>query len=366
MEIPEVILPWTGKVDGDDAGYRDVAVSSLDQEDPDPLVGICCPLSYYPVYADGPAPRICLAYDGGLGASKTMLVRTPVEAAIHRANHVLHMYGRRLLILDGFRFMETQRRLWQYLFFQILGDRQYNQVTTTEFLRMGMRADDIGSFAALAQNDRLAEYHDLLMREKANDLLRASRELHITIDQAALLFLTFVRNLGNNELELDVTSNTAHGGGGAIDAILVDAETDEPTLLGVPFDYAGTPSAMRFFEDPDNLGPYQEAVVNDPMLRTFLSQFGVTDVTADVFNRIRDERRLFFHCMTRVGATHFFLECWHWNMGNQFGGKHFAAMPFGGSACHSLLKGVTNPSTGEWIADWGNAFAQTRAAEILS
>jgi hypothetical protein len=68
-----------------------------------------------------------------------------------------------------------------------------------------------------------------------------------------------------------------------------------------------------------------------------------------------------FHALRSVGASYFSLgreigEPWHYNLGNERGGKQAAFLPSAGSACHSLLKNIRG-ADGRWIAAWGNAAA---------
>ena len=104
--------------------------------------------------------------------------------------------------------------------------------------------------------------------------------------------------------------------------------------------------------------PFWKLVV--PNMRSWPSPSA--SITAEVMSSIRRERRILFHAMRDVGATYFSLgrdsgEPWHFNFGNERGGRQAALLPGAGNAGHSLLKNVRDPETGAWTAAWGNATA---------
>ena len=365
VPIPEVTLLWTGKPAGDDEGYRDVRVCQEDATNPDPLVQLSSAILSHVVYAEGASPCVCVQYPEGLGAPNTVLVREPVNRGLVVADAILKSYGRRLLVLDGFRSAEVQRRLWEYIFLGIIGNLPLTDLTVPDCIRIGIQADDIGAYAALARTDQLADEIEAV-KEKFGEILgKVAEALSKSVDELALLFITFRRGLNLNTFPLDDTSNTAHGGGGAVDAILIDTTIGRPTFLGVPFDFVGAASALTYFEHKENLEPYQRAVQTDPVLKEFAAQFGITEVSRDDFNQIRDERRLFFHIMSLVNATYYVSECWHWNLGNERRGRQFDAYPCSGNACHAILMN-TRDMNGDVVAVWGNAYAQKEAARLLA
>ncbi|MDO8560223.1 MAG: hypothetical protein Q7S23_04305 [bacterium] len=368
LPIPMTILPWTKREGGDDAGYRQVAVAEGADDAPDELMVLnpphCSPIACYPVYAHGARPKVCPDYGAGLSAAARVLVRQPVFNALHDANYVLRPAGRQLLVLDGFRPATVQAALFSYLFRRLSGGTPPDALPPAEFMTIGLRADDVGSFAAVIPNEQFQATLAALP-VWIQEALAATN-----IPKAAELWLTFRHNLGHqSELQLDTSAPTAHGSGGAVDAILVDTVSGEPTLLGVPFDYARPasdshpygPAAMRYFEDEANLGHYRDLVGHDPRLRSFLAEFGVQKVTHDLFGTIRDERRLFYHSMARVGFSHFVLECWHWNAGNERSGNQFRDFPYAGNTCHSLLRNVC-AADGKPRTVWSNASAHRLAA----
>lgn len=369
VPIPETVLVHTGKPDGDDAGYRNVVVCEDDVAGQgDPLVELDSMIAQYAVYAVGAEPGICPAYGRGLGAPSTMLVRGPVRQALLEVDARLRAYDRRVLVLDAYRSVETQRRLWKYLFEQLLGDVQVESLSVLELLKLGIEADNIGSYVTVVKDGHYDDVVDEIMVSNAwADLVEASQALGKDPQETVELFVTFHRNLGykTRGVSLDTTSNTAHGGGGAIDAIMADLD-GKPLNLGVPFDYVGPESAMRYFENPGCYGDFYRACRENAVLHQHAIECGYNgnDFGA-LCSEIQRNRRLLYHVMMRAGATFYVAECWHWNFGNERGGRQFDRFPHAGSGCHSLLKDVCNPETGEWIAVWGNAWAQRRAAEML-
>lgn len=295
-----------------------------------------------------------------------------MDRGLVEVDSALKPHQRRLYLLDLFRSSETQRRLFAYILNSLLGDRNPAEMSVLDFVRLGIQADDIGSYAALALDD---EYNRALEASKSQagwaEVEVAAQELKISVDEVATLYMTFTRNIEGNTLNLDVTSNNAHGGGGAADAITMHTDTEEPCFLGVPFDYVSPlpdlakPAAMTFFENEDNISRYGELVHKDPVLRTYLNQFGYDRNTLGVFREAQRERRILYHTMARAGFTIFNGECWHWNGGNERGGRQFDQLPYAGSPCHSLLRGVCT-LTSEPLAVWGNEYAQRTVAEMLA
>lgn len=378
LPIPDLVLPWTNRPDGDDTGYRDVKVAPEDETEPDPLVLLLesdDDVECYSVYANGSYRRICPYYFGGLGADERVLIRTPASQALRAASAVLRTYSRKPLVVDGFRDCSTQAKLFSYLFRRLLGGRDPASLSVTEFVHFGRRADDVGSYAAVKRDDAFsAAQAALLDGQMADQVAAAAFDLQVTRGEVARLYLTFGANLGlQPTLTLDPSAPTAHGSGGALDILLVDAKTSDLTLLGVPFDYCRPgddrhptgPAAMRYFEDEGNLDHYAKLVERDPVLEQFvIRDFDVEGITIEVFRQIQRERRLFFHAMQRAGFSFFNGECWHFNAPNQFDSNQFAEYPFGGNACHSLLQNVCGDD-GKPVAVWGNTAAHKMAAELL-
>jgi D-alanyl-D-alanine dipeptidase len=373
LETPIIlpVLPHTGRIDGDDYGYRKVPVSTFDAENPDPLVniaeaGIIC----QPIYHVGSVEGICPYYQGGIEGDLTMLLRMPAANAVNEVDRILRSYGRRLIALDAFRRVDVQANLWKYQFGLASNGAPIDGMSIEDIVHYGYAADDIGSYGPTKVTDLssdevttlVSDYRDLFAwlahQYKESQGLR-------TPEDAAAIYLTFLCNLGRcPDIELDPTQNTAHGSGGALDAFLLDISTGKPTCLGVPFDCPGEATAMRFFEDENNLGRYKEIISDRADIRQYLAECGITEMTSEVFRDIRNERRLLFHAMSAVGATTYHGECWHFNFGNLLGGNQANVLPNAGNSCHSLLRNVRHID--EITAIWGGAAAHKMAAEMLS
>lgn len=370
-EIPIVreILPHTGRLDGDDTGYRNVAVSPLDVESPDPMVDVeGTGILVKPIYATGAVPGLCPYYSEGLGAKGTILVRTPVRVGLTRVEELLRSYNRRLVILDGWRSVTVQAKLWRDIFLRISGGDPV-LMSHQDIVRWGLEADKVGSYAPVQKSNRFEEMAGGLLYREPSAVDEAAASLGITRMEYVEYYATFCANLGlATNIKFDTTANTAHGGGGAVDVYLVDTETDKYTCLGIPFDYVGRPAVMDYFEDESNFDSYRQEVLGREDLRTYLAECGIGSPLMGDFQAIRNERRILFHAMRSVGATFFSLgaeegEAWHFNLGNE-GGRQYSRYPGAGNSCHSLLRNVADES-GQLVAVWGNATGHRLAAEIL-
>lgn len=372
-EIPIVreILPHTGRLDGDDTGYRNVAVSPLDVESPDPMVDVeGTGILVKPIYATGAVPGLCPYYGEGLGAKGTILVRTPVRVGLTRVEELLRSYNRRLVILDGWRSVTVQAKLWRDIFLRISGGDPV-LMSHQDIVRWGIEADKVGSFAPVQKTNRFEEMAGGLLYRESSSVDQMAASLGITRMQYVEYYATFCANLGLSlaaSIKFDTTANTAHGGGGAVDVYTMDTETGKYACLGVPFDFVGTPAVMDYFENDSNFDDYWHTVSERKDLCQYLLECRVTGGTREEFRRIRDERRILFHAMRSVGATFFSLgaeegEAWHFNLGNE-GGRQYSRYPGAGNSCHSLLRNVADES-GQLVAVWGNATGHRLAAEIL-
>lgn len=359
------ILPHTGRIDGDDAGYRNVRGSAMDVVNPDllmPIEGV----ETLPIYAVGAIPGICPYYGTGIGGSETILVRKPVLLSLLDVNHNLRPYGRECLVLDGHRSPEVQRNLWVDVWKRVTDVSNPQGMSVLEFLKKGMEADDIGAYAPVVRDEKFEAAVNSLLAGYDVHYERAAEELKLdSAEAAAALWLTFQTNLGLTEFQLDQAGNTAHGSGGATDVYLLDTETNKPTNLGVPFDCIGEPSRMDWFEDDNNFDAYVSFVSERNDVKEYLKYFNIWIVTHADFVAIREERRILYHAMVEAGASFYVGEPWHFNHGNERGGNQAIAFPGGGNSCHSLLKNVVD-GEGNYVAVWTNDVANRLAREFVA
>lgn len=367
------MLPHTGKLDGDDTGYRKVRVHLVDKERPDPMVPLNDIVRCVPIYAVGAQKGITPFYSRGLGASSICLVRAPAAHKIDQLAKLLRRYGnRQLVVLDAWRSVQVQTRLWTVVRDTLVAEAagiNDEKMTVLDEITFGRKADDTASFAAVVKDAFFDTTRAWLMRSaKWEEVVIAATALGETPEEIADQFITFQGNRGRMQVNLDTAANTAHGGGGACDLWILK-EDGTPANLGVPFDSTSPAAVMDAFEFM-TLEEYQALVASDPSLQRHLRELGIEKVTVEHFEDIKRERRRLFHCAMEVGATFFSLgkECgepWHFNFGNEEGGLAADILPGAGSACHSLLKDVRDPATGEWTAVWGNQTGHHLAAEFF-
>lgn len=372
MPIVRKILPHTGRLDGDDEGYRDVVVSDLDLLDPDPMGEINKGVSCYPIYALPARPDICSYYGEGLGTSKTMLLRAPAYYALLDADELLRPYGRRLLVIDAWRSVKTQSVMWAAIFRRIVGERNIGAMSFAEIVKFGLEANKVGAYAPVKQSSEFEEVIQTLLDSMTacDEIITTAKKFDMSEEQSVRLYYTFMTSLGMTDFELDDTANTAHGGGGAVDVYLLNTKTGLPTCLGVPYDYVGRPAVMDYFEHDENFDAFVHELLARPDLREYVGQFVRMDFGIEDFRMVRDERRMLFHAMRAVGATYFSLgadegEPWHFNLGNELGGKQAELYPGAGNGCQAVLRNIRDPETGERIAVWGNLMGHRLARKIL-
>ncbi len=373
LPITRPINSFTSLLEGDDSGYRNVPTSVLEQSAPDPMVLVTETMTH-PLYSRGATPGLCVHYPTGLpGAPDQVIVRAPVAHMLVEADLLLAPYDRRLVVVDGWRPYWVQRELWAYLRRQIMGALGLTSEAMSIYdeLNVGIKADDVGSYCAVVENDT---FHDvkqkLLTGSEAEELTSAAAQLSKSVDEAATLLLTFRANLGENNLSLQKDAVTAHGNGGSVDLWMIDTKTSRYVNLGVPFDYTArpgyqiaSPAVINYF-DLENVTPevYAGEVAADPILRRYLSELGVANVTPEIFREAQYERRLLFQAMEAVGATYFSLstelgEPWHFNAPNSYGGKqaNVAGLEGSGNGCHAILRGKREAV---WSNKMGHQLAQ--------
>ncbi len=366
---------FTGRLEGDDSGYRKVPVSPFDESNPDPMETLTT-VATRPLYAVGATEGLCTYYPGGLGGPDQVLVRAPIARGLEEADRILATYERKLIVVDGWRPYLTQAALWRYLRREIVVAEGLQDSTLTIFdeVRIGMKADDVGSYCAAVENEEFGDAKTALIRGMQGSAVEsAATKLRKSVDETATLYLTFMANLGMSALKLQEDAVTAHGNGGAVDLWMTDRSTGKYANLGVPFDYVPppetdvSPAVINYFEMVE-LKHYQNMVARDPTLQKYLAYFGVRgigDVTQRVFDEAQRERRVLFHTMMTLGGSYFSLdkdlgEPWHFQLGNERGGRQAneTGLCGSGNGCHAILKGKAE-------AVWSNAVGHRLAAEIL-
>lgn len=369
--IVRLMLPHTGRLDGDDSGYRDVPTYHEDAENPDDLVDVeKYGINAYPVYAKGARAGITPYYGNGIGSYEKILLREPVAKALKVAEDRLAPYDRQLIVLDGMRTVQIQARLWADIRDRILGAHHNDKLSVFNEIRIGRMADKIGSFSRIKHDEKYhAAMENLQKSQLWSEILDTAQKVSSSPEEIAEEYLIFMTNRGEMQLTLDETSPTSHGGGGAADLWLLDKKSGKPTNLGVPFDYVGRAAVIDFFEWA-TLEEYRSEVESSQDLKKYLQECGITKVDRAVFEQIRAERRMLTNAMLSVGATFYSLgeqegEPWHFNVGNEIGGKQSVVLPGAGSSCHSILKNIRDPKTGEITAAWGNEAAHKLARKIM-
>lgn len=357
-EVPIVrrVLPWTGKLDGDDSGYRDVKVAECQQR----LVVANDRVQCMPVYAIGAQPRLTPFYKGGIGAPKTVLLRDVAVRKLERANELLLPYRRAIVVLDGMRLAWVQADLWKSVFTRFAPT--VDTLSLTDWVTLGNKADDTASFCKLVRDDRFERAFEETMRTEG--LKEMALACEMTSEAFAESAVIFKGNYFRRRFTLDKKSTTAHGNGSAFDIVMIDLDTGLPVNMGVPFDSTDMAAVMDFFEFAP-LSLYQERVAGDSAIQQYLREFGIETVTQEVFDEIQGERRLLFGVMNdeSVNASFFSLgkvigESWHYQVGDEENAEFAGA----GSGCHSILKNIRDPANGDYVAIFGNEFAHQQAA----
>lgn len=371
-EMPIVlgINPFTHLIEGDDTGYRKVAVSPLDAVDPDPLVFVRDQnILEHPVYHGGATQFICPYYPSGIGGYPNILVREPVLKGLIEVNKVLQDYNRRLVVLDGVRLSSVQRNLWENLFFFAARKSGIDQesMTVTQTITLGMEADAIGSYCDVDRTDRFYEMrNELLGGRSVEEFYSLAISLKMEVHEVVDLYLCFSANRGVHGLELNIDAPTAHGSGGAVDLWMIDTEMDTPCFFGAPFDYMApkglpvSPTAIDYFERPDvTPETYRETLEADTVLRDHVIAHGFSGKMQDAFHIAREERRILTNAMELCNASIYNGEFWHFQLGNELGGRQKGDLWGSGNTCHALLKGKPE-------AVWSNKVAHELACELMS
>ena len=368
MKYYDTPIIWS-QGDWDDSGYRDVAKPY--ETNPDPLVVANSRLACYRVYNLGDSPRICSCYgSGGMDQSAAILLREPVVRSLERANVILKEYRLKTLILDGFRSVQTQAKLWVHTLTRMAGPNPAD-LSIKGLLTFGQRADEIGSYASVVEDDNYLKLFTQLIQnqnvwfsvvEYAQEKFQTGRPAEDWLK----LYITFKANLGKYPyISLDAAGHTSHGNGGTEDSLLINISEGDVACLGAPYDYPNAPSKIDFFEGPDNFEEWRRYQKEEAEMSLYLAQCGITNsATRDDFNRVRDLRRVFYWTMEEVGVGRYGAEYWHRTHGNSLGGNQAKEFPGAGNSCHAIVKNIRD-TAGKHVAVWGNEAAHRMADAIL-
>ena len=364
-------IPGNTGIEADDTGYRNVCLSPLDTENPDPIVAldeyVIKNISVYHHAAKEPLPFIYPFKIRNIRASEAVLMRKPAALAMVDQNKILNSYGCELYVIDGMRPAYVQQEMWALIFSQKYDLKNYYEQPILTRLSWCDDVERIGAHVAIRTDDSFEA--ELSRRRKStvwNYFRNNCESAGIDPLKTMTRLLTYETNLGIHAFKLDYAAPTAHGNGGAADAWAWSHKLDRPVNLGVYYDYTGPACRLDFFEDEDNLELYRKEAVTTPVLKDYLAQFGVTEITRDIFNEIRDNRRLLYNSALIVGSTTYIEEPWHRNYSNELGGNQFSELPHSGNSCQALLRDIRDQKTGEWTACWTNETAHRLVAEKLA
>lgn len=361
--IIQCINPFTRKEDGNDSGYREHPLAECE----DDLVIIDHDIKQTPIYAVGAVPKVCPYYGKGIGGGEKLLVRQPVLDQLYEMNEVLHPLDRQVLVLDAYRSPDVQAALFRDLYARaaVTLGLDVKSDSPVDIVRMGLMADDIASFASLDMtSDVLSEVEKAKQGDVGAALAKFATDEGKDLNEVAELFVTFLANTARLALPFSITKPTAHGNGGALDFILADLKGN-PTIQGVPFDFAGPSAKIDYFESMANMDDYTDAVRKDPMLQQYLRENEVnpdlitedsmegTSALTEYWKMVREERRIWWSLVKSFGWTIYWLEPWHANARRGFGD-----LPMSGNTCQAILSGA--PS-----ACWTNEFAIREAPKTL-
>jgi len=207
-------------------------------------------------------------------------------------------------VLDAWRSASVQTRLWRDVFLRLVAEEGeiVSGLSLQRFLEIGRRADDTASFCQVAR--------DKAYTRAMTELQRGTQWIEVEVEAAAAGsgktsaavaagFFSFTTNLGQGDLTLDTSANTANGNKNACDLWLIERENGAPVNLSVPYDSTSPAAVMDYFEwaGPER---YQQEIDRDPGLQSYLGDFalyrqGVSDM---LIESIRTERRLLFHALS--------------------------------------------------------------------
>lgn len=337
--IERPINPITGLVEGDDAGYRNMATLGHNRSPlviPDVMIRGC-----YDGTDEYGERRADIALPGGVEGGK-LLLRQTVAFGIQLLDQLVYEASDGEFIvaaLDGFRSERRQAAGFTRLLRQqmdLLGVTDGNHVERLpDFMRCSRTADGTFSWVRLAASEQLEAAkkqldEDATFKERLTDWLLADLQMNDIRDlraqdymQGVKEYLTVSANSGigiGGGLALKSECN-AHAGGGACDVFVVDRETGKPMNI-VPFDYPGPEAGMDFMEGEGAFDRYLAAAEKNPLLKAHLQKLGTTVSAFSLadWERIREAIRILYHAAKGAGFTYYSSdhggENWHLEPGN--------------------------------------------------
>lgn len=311
-----------------DTGYREVKVVPAPAELATELVPLPMQIPFRNVYSRGPVLGVCDYYGRGVGAPHDPLIYKYMASPLLQLQAMLGHFNLGILPVDCWRSPDTQRRIWENRFEWQLSEHNVKRADlgTAEFLRIGLLADDICSYAPVIQNDEFLRLRGNIetssmmaeISEAAVGMLAKWKPEKKTTEEwvhdLLVIYLTFRQNLGELAgIFLNPAGNRAHAGS-AIDAMLIDLLTGMPALMGVWFDCCSEATPMNAFERDDLVTWYTALVAASPDLQRYLLCFGIERVTETVCRTIQKNRRVYFWATQHVKPKKlcvFAGECWH-------------------------------------------------------
>ena len=338
-----ILIETTGRIEGDDDGYRDVPVEddgerviALSEEDG---------LDLRPIY-DGVDPIDGSKNDSANlpgGIDGKMFVRESVAIGLRAfANYLRERHGESVkpIIIDTFRSYKRQAAGFSGLLDKALGGNR--QPNVEEMFKAGRKAD--GTFSYVRANPNAPELASFMSDIEASgeigqDLRLLSEKLGSSFETVLLEYTTFCVNLRIRQrlgLSLDIENpynsdqtgdvifeNNAHAGAAAVDMFLgVDGKIASSLA---PYDSMGPWAAKEALEDDANFEGYKREAETDPELSGFLQRLGIsaTTLTRDQWEFAKEANRVLHHPTNRMGATYYSAanpqnggENWHIEFGN--------------------------------------------------
>lgn len=310
-------------------------------------------------------------YAQGFTSDDRLFLRKPALLQCIEYDRHLQDLGWRIRITDAYRPMEVQRKGFCWGVSEVL--YMYEDLNLQEFKTLLKRA--------ITKGTTKQEYKLLLQIVSVADQFFCYAPLRMDFDRSQFPKATPLRliiaaaNFGLIDLPLDAYSLTAHNTGGVVDLEWIKVQTGELVNMGVPVDTQGVVAAFPYFETkvatlfkkiPEfkkhKLGRisrrkryYKKRVKEDEILHRYLSSCGVDTERFleedryfnQVWNEIRDNRRVVLALASKVGMLPFGRESWHFDCNDERGGVQFKqGGKVSGPGSYALHHGQKNSAWG--------------------